>query len=203
MDKAQTIRSTGRARGSAMVEMALVLPVLMIILLLVVFFGRSMVRKQNVIIATRHAAWRNAKTLAALDEPTLVQMHFPEPPGKKPTLTTDRGHDTPADAAKAMVNGAYQVSDPAGEFADTVVNDRFPGGERMWMQADFPPESLPLEQFSKTVMDRHVREGVAWQRRHTDIWREVRDQFIEEFDNQMTGGGPLTDVVRNLYLRRW
>jgi hypothetical protein len=194
-----------------MIEFVLLLPILMIILLSMVFFGHQMVRKQNVMVSDRHFAWRYANYLG---EPQDAQAN--------PWLTINLGdyqaqvvHSSQrrhlTDAPERLVAEAYQESSEAGSWANTLVNDRLPRSQSMHVEVTFPVETLPFDNFvqsAQRVGDRHYREGVPW--RHGDpntrIWGDLRDHYVKNFDDRVQSkddGSGLINRVRNLYLKNW
>ncbi len=206
-----------KRRGAAIIEFCLVLPFLMFILVLVIFFGHSMVRKQKVIQADRHFAWRHAKRVdyptdasGNPDMPYISMMQF----NNEVVPSLSAGHNTPRDAAVGMVNAAAAESVEAGDFADDIVHNLLPRGQSMGVQADYPVDQIPMDRrFGTEIGDRYYREGVPWM--HRDIppksgggsyWHELRDHYVDDFDDQMVNAndpGGLVSRIRNLYLRAW
>lgn len=207
-------------RGTALMEFVLFLPLLMFILVLVVFFGQSMRRMQNVVVADRHYAWRFAKRIdLPMDQAGNVDMehirtnHFPiEMTDVTPSLSA--GHNTPRDAAEGMISEAAVRNTKAGEFAEDVVDDLLPRGQSMHVSAVYRRDTLPMDRYFANEMDtRYFREGVPWQHRdipqdrdNASYWDEVRDHYISDFDRQMQRSNDTQGLVariRNLYLRHW
>ncbi|MCG3180090.1 MAG: hypothetical protein BIFFINMI_02444 [Phycisphaerae bacterium] len=208
--KRKPIVSVGR-RGTALIEFTLLLPVLMIILLMMVYFGHSMVRKQNVIVTDRHLTWRYANQLGdpvnSAGQDDLKLNLFDRDVAE---VTHDGGHGSPSAASATLVSETNRISSDAGGFADTVINHRFPRSQWLTVWASFLPQTLPMDQFQQAgqeIGDTHVREGLPWryQNPNANIWEPIRDRWIQSFDTQMTGvgGSGLVGTVRNLYLRHW
>lgn len=119
---------SSRARGSAMLEMVLVMPVLLVILSLMILFGRQMVRLQRSAMMMRYEAFR---------EVSYVQdTNFPRPSDAMSHISLNDaffaghaasiGHNQAASPVECpstagLVDAASAVSTPAGNLAQAAL----------------------------------------------------------------------------------
>lgn len=107
-------------RGAVAVEFALVLPILVILVLGIVEFGRA----YNAQIAVTHAAREAARTMAVQDDPAAARgAAINAAPSLNPALTDAQVTVSPADCtagATATVNIQYNVTFVSGWFGPGV-----------------------------------------------------------------------------------
>lgn len=208
------IRRSTRCRGVATIEFALVLPLLMLIALLFVFFTKGMLSKQNVLLTDRQFAWRQAKQLPAPDaiDVDINSTYFR---GAAVTHSISGGWDGTRQPEGDLVEAALTRSQESGAYADSVINFQCPGNVSQQVRMEFSENAAPLSQFARAISDRYYREGISWQRKDVSVWTTMRDRFVAEFDARMVdaalpAGYPNSAVdrslaarIRELYLKKW
>ncbi|MDD4891012.1 MAG: TadE/TadG family type IV pilus assembly protein [Phycisphaerae bacterium] len=205
----------GRRRGVATIEFALVLPLLMLIALLFIFFTKGMLSKQNVLSTDRQFAWRQAKQLPPPGEfqpGEIRDLYFRDQPID---YNITGGTNATRQPEQDMVDAAQSRNPLAGGYADDLIMQVCPSNVSQGVRLDFPLESIPLSQFSRTITDNYYREGITWQRNDVQVWATLRDRFLQTFDDRMVGAQAPAGYVglsldrslvlqlRQLYLKKW
>ena len=167
--QAQPVRA-----GTAMGEMMLVLPLLMVILALLVYFGRGVVRVQHAQVMDRYEAWRQAAgapgpgVQSASDNPQLNQLFFGanaaaiehDGSGYFPNQATDQliaavaARNAPTEYQLPELVTAIISQNPRGR-TDTFTT-RHDTGVPLW------------QRFSRPTRHRHTRIGHDWA--HVNGW---------------------------------
>ncbi|HET6429043.1 MAG TPA: TadE family protein [Phycisphaerae bacterium] len=194
------------ARGTALIEFILVIPVLGAILALTFFFGWALLHKHQMVVADRYAAWRRIETGTW---PTTVEINEGclGNRGYNVSLNGSRaGMATPQDLADETAD----VHDNAGRLADELIVQRFPSGRRAHVTAEFPARKALWEAVMAdrpTFHARHSREGLTWRCDEAVCWSTLRDQFYDDLDNGLTAvpdpGDGMAQMIRSLYLAHW
>ena len=187
-------------RGSALIEMVMVIPLLATIIGLTFFFGWTMTNQQHVRISSRYAAWRRVRAGESVAADELNTTFFND---RADGVDRSEG-DGPDDTLKELV-------DAAGEFAlayplvkDTVL-DRWPRGRSDRVKASFPSEVALWQMFRGSIEGYHTRDGVEWRRGEVSYLDTIRDLFLYDLDRAVSNvpDATLRDDLRELYLRRW
>ena len=189
-----------RQIGAVMSEFVLILPMIIVILALLFYFGHLVIRAEHTITMARYETWRRAAGAPGpyADDATgstLLNQTFLA--NRATTLdindpTTD--HYFPNDPYELMIDSAQGVSPSAGDIADAFLywpngNHRNSRGRRvtlsvthedtveMWnritsiARRDIAnPEQTPLRR-------RHTRIGTDWS--YTNDWRASADRWAD------------------------
>ena len=225
-------RHNPRSRGTAMTEMILVLPFLMLILAMVFYFGRGMVRVQRTQSMGRYEVWRSTARAPG--------PHYSEPSGiphgpllndtffagNAESITDHHWHQHhwhawfPDDVYDKLEDEAQGVASDTGELVEEAL-DAFPTGRTIRLSAQHE-ESVPLwKQFNKSIRHRHTRIDHEWKfannwtgsgpnarYRGGGTWMmpEVRDVFMMDLDEPLEqlqdGGNYMAGNIRGIYTRR-
>ncbi len=203
-------------------EMVLVLPLIFVVLSLIFFLGRGVVRAQRAHVMDRYETWRDVAGAplpgrdTAIDSPQLNQLFL----GNKADQIIDRVSDRlPRDATNAWVQLVYEYDDDAGQLAERQAA-RADHGHTVTFTTTFTEANAFWERFQSPMEHGHTRIGNDWAHVNsgdTDDdgeWRwngqygpnlqySIRDVFIADLDEQLAGlDSPLADAIRSLYLAR-
>ena len=160
--------------GTAMGEMVLVLPLLLVIVALLVFFGRGVVRVQHAQVMDRYEAWRQAAASpgpaaqAPDDNPQLNQLFF----GDNAASIEYAGNDYfPGLAVDRLIDAAITRNVPdhyqLPELVEAATAGNAPG--RTVTFTTTHSNSVPLwERFNRPTRHRHTRIGNDWA--HVNGW---------------------------------
>jgi hypothetical protein len=210
-----------RRLATAMSEMVLVLPLLFVVLSLLIYLGRGVVRVQRALVMDRYETWRLAEHAPgpgidnAVDSPQLNQLFFGE--HAENIYGRVRGGFSD-EALEQMIAIAYGHSTLAGTLAQTHTDQADTGltvrftinhttGNRLWQRFDGP------------IRHDHTRIGHDWA--YLNGWRAnpwvrigpygqgvlgpVRDIFLQDFDRDLEQidrqDNDLARRIRNLYLQ--
>ena len=222
-------RPSQRRRGAAMTEMVLVIPILLVVVAYVFYFGRGVVRVQHARGMARYEAWREAAQAPGPwgnnpdfdqrdDSPLLNQTFYAN---NAQRVAETGGRWFPMDAPDELIDRAAQFSGDTSDLVDEAI-DAFPRGRTVRVHVDHE-ETIPLWQpFAGTIRHRHTRLGNDW--KHANGWAkdelgewvhsgggpwitpQVRDAFLEDLDGGLESlanqDNELARMVRNIYLAR-
>ena len=198
--------SQSRLRGTVMMEMVFVMPLLLVITSLVIWFGLLAVRVQHAEVAARYETWRSvAQAPGPSSEDQLNATFFGD---KADSLTTsyDNNHfsDTPY---QDLISDAGQLSNDAGKLAEALMyapssdSIRMSNIQRGFVTVEYST-SVPIWRSFEGAFRRHTtRIGTEWA--YTNNWRAsnepwahsgshtpdharaLRDVFLKDFDDQL------------------
>ncbi|KKM78637.1 hypothetical protein LCGC14_1357950 [marine sediment metagenome] len=194
-------------RGTAMIEFVLILPVLAVILGLTFFVGWAMMRKHQVIVADRYAAWQRVEVGAWPTEEKLNEKFFAD----KALDVSLESMGLKRETAEDLVSEAGSLNRRSESLAEELLLDRFPRGRRAHLTASFPGHQSPWQReklkLIRTIQSRHGREGITWRRDEVNCWGTLRDQFYPELDDALqrvsAPGDGMAHMIRRLYLDHW
>ncbi len=217
-------KSTQHARaGTAMTEMVLVLPFLVFILLLVMYFGKGVVRLQHAQVMDRYEAWRladGAPGPAANVQGGSAMMNQSFFGGAAQSVSADYSSAFPTDAADEFELMASNVSTDAKNLVTEAFDD-FPKGATATMTTTHNESVALWQKIDQPVKHRHVRIGNDWAYsnrwvknnkgewvlQHADgtwILPPARDVFYDQLDNTLEnldqGGNRIAEYMRGTYL---
>lgn len=203
-----------------MTETVLALPFLLLILMLIFFFGQSLQRYQQQSVLDRYDAWRNVAqapgpSSGGPDHPLLNQTFFND------TAATLEGGITRHDLTRVqnlLLQAAAPFGDDALEYTRAIL-DRFPAAIRAHYQTTFD-SSVPLwQRMAGETHHSHIRPGNEWkfangQHDANLQWlprgpyvtpnAAIRDVFLENLDSRLEPysqqGNGLAQGLRNYYL---
>jgi hypothetical protein len=210
-----------------MSEMVLVVPLLVVVLALLTYFGRGMVRVQHASVMDRYELWRQiggasdggnpwGPHAANNDYEQLNQTFFG---GNASTIAAgDNAPAFPDDAQQEMIERAGAYS-PDGQNMLRRLFDNLPGGGSISLSTTHDNRVKLFEPFEGPINHAHTRIGNDWrfvngQARQTDeSWVPsdprvthnllVVSEFFSEFDQQMESmgqaGNRYASMLRGLY----
>jgi hypothetical protein len=204
MDMAKRERTFRRAaRGTALAESIMVIPLLAIVLGLTFFFGWVMRNQQGVREAARYAAWRRVIRGSSADAGDLDRMFLRNAAAPVEVSGARVGEPTLLDYA----DGVSRFSRAAGDLADATAVDRFPRGYSAHVAAEFPTDVGLWQRFTGPIRARHSREGVEWRRGQASVEQAIRDLHLAGIDQALDGvpspGNQLAERLRDLYRGPW
>ncbi len=204
-------RQLTAGRGAAMTEMVLVMPLLLVILSLVFFFGRLMVRAQHVQVTSRYETWRDVidapgpapkRVAGDLDFSDLEETFFAARNESFSRVVNDNRF--PEETFGQIIQMAAQKSADAGALADALLyrppgdEPRMSHGHREGFRVGYETDVPLWRQMEGPIRRHHARIGHEWHFSHNwtagpDQWegsaqtphhlRALRDVFLEEFDD--------------------
>jgi hypothetical protein len=195
-------------RGAAMSEMVLVLPFLLIILSLVFFFGRLMVRAQHIQAMSRYETWRDVIEAPGpaprLPGPNYHQLNLTFLNQMAADLDHSQDSDEfPEQMYVDLIDAAAGASDDAGRLAESLLyappgsRTRMSHGHREGFRAAYTTDIPFWRHFEGPIRRDHARIGHEWHFSHDwtagpDRWtgqaqpphhlRALRDVFLNDFD---------------------
>lgn len=213
-----------RASAAVIFEMVLAMPLLILILFLLFYFGRGMVRVQRAQVADRYQAWfevGRAPGPGGGGVPgQLNQMFFAN---NAESLVIDQADQFPADGMEQLVEDVAGVDSDAALLAERL-GASLPSGRLVRLEA-VHGETVPVwRQFEGPIRHAHIRIEHEW--RFVNGWRResqlesqpwpshggwypggalasllspLRRTFFSEFDDglaELDPDGPAGDMVR-------
>lgn len=200
-------------RGAAMTETVLVMPLLLVILSLVFYFGRMMVRVQHTQVMARYETWRSVIDAPGPhddydlgDYSDLNQTFFAS--NAEGLEHTTRNDAFPEEAYEELIAQASRSSEAAGDLAERLLyqpsgdTPRFSHGRSEGFRVTYTTDVPLWRELEGPIRRRHTRIGHEWHFSHNwtagpDEWRgsaqpphhlrALRDAFLEEFDNYLDG----------------
>lgn len=159
---------TGKIRGGAVImEMVLVLPLLAVVLALMFYLGRGMVRVQRTAMAARSAAWsqvgRGPGPGTEADQ--LNQMFFA---GNAESVEVSQDGYFPTDAESQLAQFADLYSGETGALVRSTL-ERMPNGCRVQLTVTHSEAAAVWQRFDGPSRHRHTRIEHEW--RHAAGWR--------------------------------
>lgn len=220
------LRSTKRSlkhgrRGTAMFEMLLALPFILIVLAMIWHFGRNSVRVQRNQGMTRYQAWREAGhgPSPSVDHvngnPQMNDTFF----GNSADTINHSGNSYfYDDASDQWTEYARQISDQTGQLAAEMV-EGLASGRTATFATRHDTSNRFLSKFNGAVRDSHTVIDHDWKFVNGANWRAdsynqtgprasnlgpIRDAFYDDFDQGLEGladaDNPFARTVRGLYL---
>jgi hypothetical protein len=195
-------KSAAHRRGTALVEMVLVVPLLAGIIALIYFFGWSMGNQQKLRITDRYLAWRSVYGGSLTHD--QINDRFLD--NKASYIDVDFAH-SPSDTADELVTASGSYSQAARSLAEGTVLNRFPRGHTDRIVAEFPSSVGMWQKFTGAMQDGSGREGVEWRRGQAHLNPTLTDLFLRDVDTTVSGisdpGQQMGQMIRNLYLGGW
>ncbi len=196
----QPARRRGRCGGVAMIETLLVLPMVLFVLALVIYFGFAMQRMQRATMMDRYESWRSAArapgpavdvtdtgdtrqmraTFFRGDVPTLLTAEATEFFPREPSQAWERGAGLRAVGAQRLA-ARYFTDLPRGRSMRFYTRHR--SDVRLWERL-FPGSIVHRH----TVMDtqwrfvNHVIDGTRWYDDRIGAYRPTRDSVMPTLD---------------------
>jgi hypothetical protein len=214
-------RGARRRRGTALVELAMCIPLLAGVIALTAFLGWAMMNQQNVKAAARYTSWRRVYggwPQRNPDDPNDVDD--PNHPGLNVLFFRERassvhveGGSGQTDEFEQLIAAAGNHSDYAATFADWLIlhpppdRGHFQHARRAHVWASFRSDLEMLNRYRGAIHSRHIRDGVEWRRGQADCRHVTREQFLGTLDEVLLDvpapGDGMARMVRSLYLHGW
>lgn len=210
-----------RRAGTALVELAMCIPLLAAAIALTAFLGWAMMNQQNVKAAARYTSWRRVyggwpqrgvddpNVIDDANHPGLNELFF----RRKASSVGVEGGSGQIDEFEQLRTAAADQSGYAEEFADALLlhppegRGHFQHARRAHVWARFHSDMAMLNKYQGAIHSRHIRDGVEWRRRQADCRHVTRIQFLETLDAVLlevpTPGDGMARMIRSLYLNGW
>ena len=215
-------RSATGPAGTAMAETVLVLPLIVAVLSLMIFFGWAMRRLDQVVVLDRYEAWRevtHAPGPAPVGEHTseLNQTFFA---GRAQRITLAGQIAYPSGARQTLLDDAARMSVQVGQLAQSALS-HFPRTREVAEQTTQNSQVPFWQQFAGPLGHHHVRLDNEWKyvnRLHLspddEQWHPVakptltlapslRQVFFPTLDGQLTSlagsGNPIARSMKDAY----
>jgi hypothetical protein len=207
-----------RTCGAVMIELLLVLPVVMLIISLLFFFGTGMMNLQRSSGMDRYAVWRSvANAPGPSSAAQLNQTFFHD---DADDIDFQQTKYFPDDVANRLVAAATMYDDQTGNYTQALVNN-LPSGQKFSFQTTHH-SNIPLwQRMADTNQHAHVRFDNEWKYANgiTDIgngnWvprspyvtpaSTIRDVFFTDFDDRVepyiNSDNGLARLLRDFYVR--
>lgn len=195
-------RRMRRRRGTALVEMAMAIPLLATIIGLTFFFGWAMKNQLQVQTSSRYAAWRRVRTSGGVSRQHINALFFDER-AENIDITSSAG---PQATLQDLADEAGGMSARAHMLAEDTVVGGWPRGQAIEVAAGFPSDIDLWARFGGRIKSYHAREGHQWQRSgQVSYLRTIRERFLYDLDAAVSriDDTTLRDNLRELYEKRW
>jgi hypothetical protein len=164
-----------RRRGTAMMEMVLALPLILLILALLLFFGKGIMRVQHSQVADRYEAWRLAEEAPG---PTADGMQIGQTFLKgAETITSDTNGFFPPDAGDNLILAGGRISTDTQSLTAQALTD-FPNGRQARFNTTYANTVPALQRFQGAITHQHTRIGNDW--KFVNGWREFNSEWIQK-----------------------
>jgi hypothetical protein len=197
-------RPSGR-KGTMVLEMLMVIPLLGLIVVLIFFWGWAMVNQQSVRVSDRYAAWENADSLGTSN--IAINQDFMGNTAVNVALLPNGGQ------SQTVQDFATQTRDNYGPAAGNVADDLIthaPGGCQDFVSAEFPSDVALMQKFQGPIKDTYGREGVEWRRIQLNEVPTIQKLYLTQDGgvdttlNSIGGqGAGMAQMIRGLYLNGW
>ncbi len=166
-----------------MTEMVLVLPLIVFVLAMMLFFGRGMVRAQHALVMDRYATWRSV-----YDGPGPQWMIVPGTQaynetffgGKASQITRWLDDEFPKDAEDEIIAVVSEAGPEAADLVNTVY-EMLPGGQTTGFATEHTNTVAIYKPFEGAIRHRHTRAGNDW--KFTNSFRDVEGRRWRDFRN--------------------
>ena len=206
-----------RHSGVAMIEFALVLPLLVTLMALIFFFGKGMLGKQYVLMADRQLAWRQAKEQAdeTANPGQILQNYFANQPF---SFTGGGGWEASRQAETELLANLPLAGNALTYASDVVNNPDTTSGASSYLNVNYQvdatlpgadqPANTVLSQFGSDIANHYYRSGGPWKYPDVKVWNPLWNCFVNSFDANLSSQGvggdqTLVNIIRQLYERPW
>ncbi|MCX5660538.1 MAG: hypothetical protein NTW19_12565 [Planctomycetota bacterium] len=166
-----------RVRGTAMVEMVLVLPLIILVAVLLAFFGRSTARMQRTAMLDRYEVWRSVEQSPgprsdnnenhALNNAFLNGVAQSVENLGPASLSADRGATALTSAVRDHPNFQSLTPDLADQFVVSA-----DGRRSASFRVNFPPIAPARLALDRPFQHTHTRIGNNWQAFNGWVWNQ-------------------------------
>jgi hypothetical protein len=196
-------RQARSARGTSVIEMVLVIPLLATIIFLVWFFGWSMTNQQHVRISDRYTAWRTFHGGGVTND-GLNDSFFDS---KAININVDYTMPDQDDTIQDFIVAAATVSPEAQSLADRTAGQKFPRGRRDRVWAEFPSTVGLWQKYAGQITSISGREGLEWRYTQAQESGAITDQFLQDIETTLNAvpapGDDMATMIRRLYISGW
>jgi len=195
------LRTAHGRRGQAMIEFLLTVPLLLLILFLIVTFGKGFRLKQRAVVGSRYAAWHTAQTGGAGTMDDFRQDFF--------YGDATGSHTSVASPNDGKADFGMRLDLPVGVMTDywdyAQTNAR--GESRQRAAVDYVPPGSVYRYALERIGETTTREYQTWHWRDFNFWRffgqhimqeatDRRDDVLDAFDQAgQQGLGGIADPV--------
>ena len=191
-----------RRKGTMVLEMVLVLPLLGLIVVVIFFWGWAVVNQQSVRVSDRYASWTSAYGAGCSNN--AINQEFMSNSAANVSLVGSGGQ------GQTVQDFATEARQNYGSAAGAVVDDVItyaPGGSGDSVSAEFPSDVGLWQKFQGAIQDSYGRDGVEWRRIQLNEVQTIQKLYLTDIDNTINGiggqGAPMAQMIRNLYLSGW
>ncbi len=191
-------------RGTALLEFIICIPLMAVLIAGIFFFGWVMRNQQRMRIADRYASWKS------------VHSSTPSTQDINEQFFADRGDniqldfDTETSTRQVRYKFVEAFSDSsAGLYVQNLVDKNLPGGSHVFLESEFTTNNARWRQWAESggLQHSHVRDGRYWIRGETQMPLSIRDIYLHELDDFVTGfptqASTGADLIQSLYLGGW
>lgn len=208
-----------RHRGAVMMETVLVMPIILILLLFLLYYGLSLTNLQRASVQDRYEAWRmvhygygpRASGHDMTTHPVYAgtdQINETFWFGTAEAMSHRTSTRFPEDTRERMVDEARRASFDAGNYAEHVLYRELRHGRTVGLSTTFTYDSAYLQGdiYNSPVVHHHTRIGTEW--KYMDgYWRRDDGQWIyaqpyHRSDPDLSRLGPENngDAIRFVFL---
>jgi Flp pilus assembly protein TadG len=207
-----------RRRGAIMMEMVLCLPLLLLLIVFLLYFGSGIMRVQHSQVADRYVAWQQAEGAPGPTlDPNGVQMNQTFFFNNAQNVNSAADSAFPTDAGDDLTTAAGRYTADTQSLVAQALGD-FPSGSRARFDTSYPNSVPVLQRFEGPITHQHIRIGNDW--KFVNGWIEVksewkqsgagpwmlqpvREYFYPDLDNRLANlidqGNPLASGAASLY----
>lgn len=224
----QNAASRARQRGTVMFEFLLVVPVLVVVLLLIFYFGVSMIRMQRTVVVDRYEAWREVDngqgpTRNAIVNHAQLRKAILDDKPESMSLNMRSGFNREA-MFELAGRSDRDFSSLAGDLVRSLIGaPGFDEGRRVDVRTRYhhDPRGI-LSRFDVPLRSTHWRIEKDWKFAHNwrlvgGEWRHadgdtswlmsvLTNEFWPDYDLDLraisANTNPLADLLRNMYMGR-
>lgn len=197
-------RPAGR-KGTAVLEMLMVIPLLSLIVVLIFFWGWAMVNQQSVRVSDRYAAWETVGGGGCSND--AINQDFMGNAAANVVFAPSREQSktSPDFATEAREDG----SPASGAVADDLITYA-PGEYQDFVSAEFPSTVTFMQRFQGSIKDTYFRDGIEWRWGQLNEVSTIQKLYLTQDGgvdttlNSIGGqGAPMAQMIRGLYLGGW
>ena len=198
-----------------MAETVLVLPVILLLLLMLLFYGISMARLQRASGQDRYEAWRRVHYgfgPRAHGLSTITNVPYEGIDHINTTFWKNGAEDIgyaysrffPDDTRDAMIDEAGRASLDAGDYTDQLLNHALPHGSTFGFDTTFVHRSDLLD--TDTISHGHTRIGSEWKyvdgvrQRHDGEWVQTQPYGRDDTEWWRIGHVTPGDTIRYVFM---
>ena len=168
------LRTAHSLGGQAMIEFLLTVPLLLLIVFLIVTFGKGFRLKQRAVVASRHAAWHTAQTGGVgLMQDFQEDFFSGDPTGS---------HGAVASPDDGKMDFEARLNLPAGVMSDYWADaaGRARGESRQRAAVDYEPPGSVYRYALERIGETTAREYQTWHWGDANFWQFFGERIMEE-----------------------